>query len=63
MSKHEEGRQTALMATRAQHPAHTPEAEPVLVEVQGDVARLALDDGATIDFDRRELLAALDVAA
>ncbi len=56
-------RRTALMATCAGHSTHTPEAEQVLVEVDGDVARIELDDGATIDFDRRELLAALDVAA
>jgi hypothetical protein len=64
VSKHEDGRQTALMATCADHTAHAPEAEQVLVEVHGDVARIELPHvGTTIDFDRAELLAALDVAA
>ncbi len=51
--------QTHLMATRAGRPEHTPEAEPVLVETDGELVVLALDDGERIEFDRRELLSAL----
>jgi hypothetical protein len=50
---------TALVATRATRAEHVPEAEPVVVETDADVVRLELDDGQWIDFDRRELLAAL----
>jgi hypothetical protein len=35
------------------------EAEPVVVETDADTVRLELDDGECIDFDRRELLAAV----
>lgn len=52
--------QTPLMAVRSGRTVRVPEAEPVLVETSGDVVRLALDDGEVIDFDRAELLAALD---
>ncbi len=54
---------TPLMALRAGRPEHTPESEPVLVDTQGDVVRLLLDDGEVIDFDRTELLNALKAAA
>ena len=54
---------TALVATRASRPEHTPEAEPVVVEADGDTVRLELDDGEVIDFDRTELLNALRSAA
>jgi hypothetical protein len=50
---------TPLMLTRADRPEHTPEAEPVTVETDADVVRLTLDDGVTLDFDRRELAAAV----
>ncbi len=52
-------RTTPLMLTRASHPLHSPEAEPVIVEVDGDAVRLVLDDGETLDFDRLELAAAV----
>lgn len=52
--------ETHLMATRAGRAEHTPEAEPVIVETTDGVVRLVLDDGEAIDFDRQELLAALD---
>lgn len=54
---------TALVATRAARSEHTPEAEPVIVEANGNIVRLELDDGEVIDFDRRELLAAVQAAA
>lgn len=53
---------TALTATRVSHPDDEPEAEPVVVEATEDVVRLVLDDGETIDFDRRELIAAAQAA-
>ena len=54
--------QTPLMATRAGRAA--PEAEPVIVDTDiPDVIVLRLDDGDTIEFDRRELLAAASEAA
>ncbi len=49
---------TALVATRAT-PDGAPEAEPVVVDVLEHVVRLELDDGEVIDFDRRELSAAV----
>jgi hypothetical protein len=50
---------TALVVTRASRPERIAEAEPVVVETDADIVRLELDDGECIDFDRRELLAAL----
>lgn len=47
---------TALRAGRAEH---TPEAEPVLVEVDETTATLTLDDGETLRFDVVELRTAL----
>lgn len=52
-----------LSALRAGRPEHTPEAEPVLVEVRDGTATLTLDDGETVAFDARELRAALGEAA
>ncbi len=52
-------RTTPLIATRADCPEHTPEAEPVVVEAVGDVVRFVLDDNIIIDFDRAELSAAI----
>jgi hypothetical protein len=54
----QEGTRTALVATRASRLEHIPEAEPVVVETDGDIVRLELDDGECMDFDRRELLEA-----
>lgn len=54
---------TPLMALRAGRREHAPEAEPVVVEADGDTVRLELDDGEVIDFDRTELLNALRSAA
>lgn len=54
-----EPRTTPLIATRADRPEHTPEAEPVVVETTDDVVRLVLDDDTIIDFDRAELSAAI----
>jgi hypothetical protein len=44
-------------------PEGETEAEPVLVDVDGDTICLALDDGTTLAFDRAELLAALGLSA
>ena len=52
-----------ITALRAGRPEHTPEAEPVLVSVDGHRATLTLDDGETLDFDAGELLGALREAA
>lgn len=52
--------ETYLMVTRAGRREHTPEAEPVLVQADDDTVLLGLDDGETIEFDRSELLAALE---
>lgn len=51
------------MALRAGHPAHTPEAEPVVIDTdtQGRVV-IELDDGEHIDIDAAELLAAITPA-
>jgi hypothetical protein len=49
----------ALIATRAGRAEYMAEAEPVVVETDAETVRLELDDGECIDFDRRELLAAL----
>lgn len=54
---------TALVATRADRPEHTPEAEPVLVETTSDGVRVVLDDGITVEFDRAELAAAIRAEA
>lgn len=56
--------ETVLMATRvARLERAVAEAEPVIVEFAGDIARLHLDDGDTIEFDARELRASLQEAA
>ncbi len=52
-----------LMANRAGREGAPVEAEPVVVEQDGDVAVLLLDDGGRLEFDRRELRAVLDDAA
>jgi hypothetical protein len=49
-----------LMATRAGHPEHTPEAEPVLVAQTSAEVILVLDDGEELRFDQAELRRALD---
>lgn len=51
---------TFLMATRAGRPEHTPEAEPVIVAVQGESAVLVLDDGERLEFSLQELRSALE---
>lgn len=48
-----------LMATRAGRPEHTPEAEPVLIELQGNAVTITLDDGEALTLDAAELLAAV----
>ena len=53
--------QTHVMALRAGRPEHTPEAEPLLVTVEGDEVLLELDDGDQLTCDRSELLVALGV--
>lgn len=53
---------TVLMATRADRPEHTPEAEAVEIDATDDTVRLVLDDGVTVEFDRRELVAAAEAA-
>jgi len=56
--------QTPLMVTRAGRAEHTPEAEPVIVDTDTpNVIVLRLDDGETIVFDRRELVAATQAEA
>lgn len=52
-----------IMALRAGRAEHTPEAEPVLVTVDGETATLTLDDGETLAFDRTELASRLGLAA
>lgn len=55
---------TPLMATRSGLSERTPEAEPVIVDTDTpNIVVLRLDDGETIEFDRRELLAATDQEA
>ena len=49
-----------LMALRAGRVEHTPEAEPVLVALEAERVVLVLDDGERLEFDERELLAALE---
>ncbi len=51
------GRQL-LMADRRGHPAHTAEAEPVVVTVDDQAVSFEMDDGETLTFTR----AALDEA-
>ncbi len=53
-------RRTLLMGTRDH--GDEPEAEPVLVEVDGDQVTLVLDDGQSLVLDRHELADALSVA-
>jgi hypothetical protein len=48
-----------ITALRAGRPEHTPEAEPIVVAVDGATATLTLDDGETLAFDAVELRAAL----
>lgn len=50
---------TFLMATRAGRPEHSAEAEPVVVDSDGRVVVLQLDDGERIELDHSELAAAL----
>lgn len=52
-----------LMADRRNLPHHAPEAEPVLVEHDGQAVVLTLEDGQTITLDERELRASLEDAA
>lgn len=52
--------ETLLIGLRADLPEHTPEAEPVLVCLQGDNVTLTLDDGVQLHLDVAELLGALD---
>lgn len=49
---------TLLMVTRSGRPEHTPEAEPIVVVVEGDTCRLLLDDGEEIVCSASELHAA-----
>lgn len=49
----------SLAADRADHPAHTPESELVLIEHHGEGIRFLLDDGTSLDFDASELRAAV----
>lgn len=49
----------ALSILRADHPAHTPEAEMILVQVREGRVLLALDDGTALDLDARELASAI----
>jgi hypothetical protein len=51
---------TLLMANRAGLPEHEPEAEPVLIQRDGDQVVLILDDGETLAFDATELRSAVD---
>jgi len=50
---------TALIATRVMCREQIAEAEPVVVKTDAEIVRPELDAGAWIDFDGRELLAAL----
>jgi hypothetical protein len=50
--------ETLITALRAGRPEHTPEAEMVLVAVDGATVTLTLDDGETLVFDAAELAAA-----
>jgi hypothetical protein len=43
---------TLITALRAGRPEHTPEAEQVLVTVDGATVTLTLDDGEALHFDR-----------
>jgi hypothetical protein len=54
--------ETLIMATRAGRPEHTPEAEPVLVELAGDTVVLTLDDGDRLELDASELRAAIEAS-
>lgn len=49
---------TMLMAHRGRAP--DDEAEPVVIDHDGDIVVLRLDDGDELRFDRRELSAAVD---
>lgn len=51
--------ESLLTALRAARPEHTPEAESVLVTVDGATTTLTLDDGETLAFDAAELRAAI----
>lgn len=53
---------TMVVANRGHDTAHV-EAEPVLVQRDGEVVRLVLDDGDTLEFDATELRSALGEAA
>lgn len=48
-----------ITALRAGRPEHTPEAEPVLIDVGESTATLTLDDGEALVFDLAELRSAL----
>jgi hypothetical protein len=50
--------ESLITALRAGRPEHTPEAEMVLVTVDGATVTLTLDDGETLAFDAAELAAA-----
>ncbi len=55
--------QTPLVGTRAGRAEHTPQDALVLVETTDDEVHFILDDGEVLTLDRRELLAAAQVAA
>ena len=53
-----------IVALRAVRPEHEPEAEPVIIDTDStDSIVVELDDGERLEFDARELRAALDEAA
>lgn len=56
-------RTSLVIVNRSGRPEHTPEAESLLVETEGERVVLRLDDGEELECDRGELLAALEQQA
>jgi hypothetical protein len=56
-------RTSLVIVNRSGSPEHTPEAEGLVVETDGERAVLRLDDGEEIECDRGELIAALESKA
>lgn len=52
----------AIAIGRRGRPEHTTEVELAVVDTQGEVVTLRLDDGEELEMDRDELRAALEAA-
>lgn len=53
--------ETPLTINRSGRPEHTPEAELAVVRAEGELVVIELDDGESLELDRAELVAALQL--